>query len=261
MSGARRWAFLDLPTPHAFAHRGGATPGVENAVSQFADVERLGYTYVETDVRTTADGVAVLFHDEDAGRVTGRAGPLSGLRWADVQALAYGNGEPVARLDDVLDAFPRLRFNIDLKDEGGVRSVPDVVARTGSGRRVCVTSFSQRRVERARRHLGPEVCTGLGVGGVARLVGTGISGARRGRRAGGAGVLQVPWVLPLARRLPGVLVRLAQREGLAVHVWTVDDPAEMVAALDLGVDGLMTDQPVLLRQVLQRRGQWSGPPG
>ena len=87
MSGRPRWAFLDLPTPHAFAHRGGATPGVENAVSQFADVERLGYSYVETDVRTTADGVAVLFHDEDAGRVTGRAGPLSGLRWADVQAL------------------------------------------------------------------------------------------------------------------------------------------------------------------------------
>ena len=261
MSGRRRWAFLDLPTPHAFAHRGGATPGVENAVSQFADVERLGYSYVETDVRTTADGVAVLFHDEDAGRVTGRAGLLSGLRWADVHALAYGNGEPVARLDDVLDAFPRLRFNVDLKDEGGVRSVPDVVARTGSGRRVCVTSFSQRRVERARVLLGAEVCTGLGVGGVARLVASAASGLRRGRLGGGGGVLQVPWVLPGDRRLPAALVRLARREGLAVHVWTVDDPAEMAAALDLGVDGIMTDEPVLLKQVLQGRGQWAGPAG
>ena len=245
-----RWAFLDRPTPHAFAHRGGATAGLENAVSQFADVERLGYSYVETDVRTTADGVAVLFHDEDAGRVTGRPGPLSGLRWAEVQALSYGNGEQVARLDDVLDAFPGLRFNVDLKDEGGVASVPDVLARTGTGERVCVTSFSQRRVERARRRLGPQVCTGLGVGGVARLLATG--------RTGGAGVLQVPWVLPRGRRLPAAVVRLGQRRGLAVHVWTVDDPAEIDAALDLGVDGVMTDAPVVLQEVLQRRGQWAG---
>ena len=245
----RRWAFLDAPRPHAFAHRGGATEGLENAVSQFADVERLGYRYVETDVRTTADGVAVLFHDEDAGRVTGRPGPLSSLRWSQVQALSYGNGEQVARLDEVLDAFPGLRFNIDLKDEGGVASVPEVVARTGRGGRVCVTSFSQRRVERARRRLGPQVCTGLGVGGVARLVAT--------RRAGGAGVLQVPWVLPRGRRLPAWLVRLGQREGLAVHVWTVDDPVEIEAALDRGVDGVMTDAPAVLKDVLQRRGLWT----
>lgn len=253
-----RWAFLDLPTPHAFAHRGGATRALENALSQFADVERLGYSYVETDVRTTSDGVAVLFHDEDAGRVTGRSGPLSALRWEQVRALSYGNGEQVPRLDDVLGAFPGLRFNLDLKDEGGVRSVPEVIARTGTGRRVCVTSFSQRRVQQARTALGPEVCTGLGVGGVARLAATGMTGSRRGRRAGGAGVLQVPWVLPRGRRLPGALVRLAQREGLAVHVWTVDDPAEMAAALDLGVDGIMTDRPVVLRQILQQRGQWTG---
>ena len=252
------WPFLDAPRPHAFAHRGGATEGLENAVSQFADVERLGYRYVETDVRTTADGVAVLFHDEDAGRVTGRPGPLSALRWAEVQALSYGNGEQVARLDDVLDAFPSLRFNVDLKDEGGVASVPEVVARTRTGERVCVTSFSQRRVERARQRLGPGVCTGLGVGGVVRLLAEGASGTARGRRAHGAGVLQVPWVLPRGRRLPAAVVRLAQREGLAVHVWTVDDPGEIEAALDLGVDGVMTDAPVVLQQVLQRRGQWPG---
>jgi len=245
-----RPAFLDLPAPHAFAHRGGATAGLENAVSQFADVERLGYRYVETDVRTTSDGVAVLFHDEDAGRVTGRPGPLSALSWADVQALSYGNGEQVARLDEVLDAFPGLRFNVDLKDEGGVRSVPAVLARTGSAARVCVTSFSQRRVERARARLDPQVCTGLGVGGVALLAATG--------RARGAGVLQVPWVLPRGRRLPGWLVRRAQRQGLAVHVWTLDEEPEIDAALDLGVDGVMTDDPALLKRVLERRGQWRG---
>lgn len=250
-------AFLDTPLPHAFAHRGGAVEGLDNAVSQFTAVQRLGYRYVESDVRTTADGVALVFHDEDAGRLTGQSVRIGDLSYRQVQSLVLREGEPIARLDEVLHAFPGLRFNLDLKDEAAVRSVPPVLRRTAALSRVCITSFSQARIRRVRPLLGPDVCTGLGVGGVTRLVAHALTGTRRGQRAGGAAVLQLPWALPGGRHLPVRLVELGHREGLAVHVWTLDDRASIGAALDAGVDGIMTDDPVLLKTELERRGLWS----
>jgi len=250
-----RYAFLDSPVPIAFAHRGGARPGLENVASLFADVQRLGYRYVETDVRTTADGVPVVFHDEDVSRLTGTSARIGDLTYADVRRLQVGE-EQIEPLAAVLDAFPDLRFNIDLKDEGSVEGVPAVLARTGARERVCVASFSERRLRRARRALGPEVCTSLGTGGVGLFLLHAL--ARTGRSRQGAAALQVPWLLPGGRTLPASFVRLAHREGLAVHVWTVDDRAAINAALDLGVDGVMTDEPAVLREELVRRGLWAG---
>ena len=252
------YAFLDGPLPIAFAHRGGADGGVENVASLFEDVARLGYRYIETDVRTTADGVAVVFHDADLRRLTGDRARIRDLAFAQVRRVALRNGEQIEPLASVLDAFPELRFNIDLKDWGSVRSVPDVLARTGAYDRVCVASFSERRVRQARRALGRRVCTSLGVGGVALLLLHRLTGTPRGRRAYGAAAAQVPWRLIAGRQLPAAFVELAHREGLAVHVWTLDDSASINAALDLGVDGIMTDRPVLLKEELLRRGLWTG---
>lgn len=248
------YAFLDSPVPLAFAHRGGAAAGVENALSTFRTVERLGYRYVETDVRTTADGVAVVFHDADVGRLTGTSARLAELPYAAVRELALADGEPVAPLEQVLGCFPDLRFNIDLKDEGSVRSVPDVLRRAAAQDRVCVTSFSQARIRRARRLLEARVCTGMGIGGVARfVVGASVGWGGAGGRAA---VLQVPWSWR-GRTLPRRAVELAHREGLAVHVWTLDDRRSMATALDLGVDGVMTDEPALLKDELVARGLWA----
>ena len=249
-----RHAYLDHPYPIPFAHRGGAATGVENALSAFAEVQRLGYRYVETDVRTTADGVPVVFHDDHVGRLTGVDGRISALPLPAVRSLALSGGERIATLEEVLGSFPDLRFNIDLKDEGGVLGVPPVLARTAASDRVCVTSFAERRIRRVRRRLDPAVCTGLGVGGVALLLAGGLVGRPYGRDAG---VLQVPWSLGGGRTLPARVVHIGHAARLAVHVWTVDDPVQMRAALDMGVDGVMTDQPGLLREVLIDRGQWA----
>lgn len=245
--------FLDTPLPQAFAHRGGATDGVENALSTFEAVRGLGYRYVETDVRTTADGVPVVFHDEHAGRLTGSPARIADLPLREVRALSLAGGERVATLEEALGAFPDLLFNLDLKDAGGVQAVGPVLGRTAARQRVCVTSFAERRVRAARRVLGPDVCTGLGVVGVALLLGT--EGLHLPWR-GAAAVLQVPWVLPGGRTLPARVVQAGHRAGLLVHVWTVDDPVQVRAALDLGVDGVMTDEPAVLKQVLVERGQW-----
>lgn len=248
----REFAFLDSPTPLAFAHRGGAEAGRENVASLFEQVRLLGYRYVETDVRTTADGVPVVFHDADLRRLTGEPERIGSLTMADLRQVRLGGGEQVAPLAEVLDGFPDLRFNLDLKDAGGVRAVPAALTHTGSHGRVCVTSFSQRRIDAARRRLPPGTCTGLGVGGVARFAARGLI---RRPYAGAAAVVQLPW-LPARPALLRRALEQARREGLAVHVWTLNDAREIRAAIDLGVDGIMTDRPALLKAELQRRGRW-----
>src|SRR4029450_6384222 len=89
-SVSRDYPFLDAPTPLAFAHRGGAAEGDENTTEAFGRAMALGYRYVETDVHATADGVAVVFHDPDLARVTGNAGLVAGLRWADLTTVRVG---------------------------------------------------------------------------------------------------------------------------------------------------------------------------
>jgi glycerophosphoryl diester phosphodiesterase len=213
----------------------------------------LGYIYVETDARVTADGVAVAFHDDDLTRLAGRPGRISTLRWADVATARVG-GEPIPRLDELLGSFPGLKVNVDPKQDQVVDLVAEAIRSTGSIDRVGAGSFSGKRLARLRRHLGPRLCTSLGPLAIARLR-SGSLGIPVGRMP--APCVQVPVRGPGG--LPIVDARFiaeAHRRDMQVHVWTVDDPAEMNALLDLGVDGIMTDRPTVLKEVLESRGQW-----
>lgn len=247
------WPYLDHPGPLPIAHRGGAFDAPENTLPAFERAASLGYVYVETDVRVTADGVAVAFHDNDLARLTGRPGRISNLPWNAVAAARVG-GEPIPRLDDLLGSFPGLKVNLDPKQDAAVDLLADAVIRTGSVHRVGVASFSGRRLDRLRRLLGPDLCTALGPLDCARLRLASLGVPVR-TLPGGCVQLPVraPGGLPLVDRR---LVAEAHRREMQVHVWTVDDPAEIHRLLDLGVDGIMTDRPVVLRDVLTERGQW-----
>lgn len=252
-------SFLDAPTPIAFAHRGGAAEGDENTAEAFARAVALGYRYVETDVHATADGVAVVFHDPDLLRVTGTAGTIAGLRWADLATVRVGGAAAVPRLDDVLAAWPDVRFNIDVKADGVVGPAVAAVRSGGAGERVLLASFSDRRLAAVRELAGPSVATSLGQRGVARLRLASLPGLRL-RLPSSVVAAQVPvrsGPVPVVDRR---FVAYAHRLGLQVHVWTIDDPAEMDRLLDLGVDGIMTDRPEVLRDVFVRRGLWRVPP-
>ncbi|MGH2769880.1 MAG: glycerophosphodiester phosphodiesterase [Actinomycetota bacterium] len=249
-----RWAFLDHPGPLPFAHRGGACERPENTMAAFEHAVRLGYRYVETDVRATADGVAVIFHDERLDRLTELTGRIAERRWAELSPARVNGLEPVPRLDDLLGAWPHLRVNIDPKHDAAVAPLVEVLERTRAHGRVCVGASSDRRLASFRRLSGGWVCTSMGRAEIARLR-LASYGARPGRLA--AACVQVP---VRHRRLPVVdprFIAAAHRRGLQVHVWTIDDASEMDRLLDLGVDGIMTDRPTLLREVLRRRGQWA----
>lgn len=246
--------FLDWPGPLAFAHRGGASEVPENTMPAFEHAVRLGYRYVETDVHVTADGELLAFHDDRLDRVTDGTGAIGELPWSVVRRARVDGREPIPRFEDLLGAWPDLRVNVDPKHDAAVEPLAEVLRRTGAVDRVCVGAFSDRRLERLRRLVGGGLCTSMGPRQVARLI-----TVSRGLPGGGgltAPCAQVPANQGRLALVTPRFVAAAHRRGIQVHVWTIDDPFEMERLLDLGVDGLMTDRPQVLKDVLVARGQW-----
>ena len=245
--------YLDHPRPLAFAHRGGAGPQPENSWRAFEYAVQLGYAYLETDTRSTADGKLIAFHDAELDRVTDRAGQVSKLTWKEVSAARVHGTEEIPLLEDLIGTFPEVRFNIDLKDEGTIGPLASVLKRTAAWDRVCVTSFSGARLIAAQRSLDQPICLAVTPAAIAAMRFLGLPGKEMARRLArqGARCAQVP--RQIATR---GFIRRAHEVGLDVHVWTLNTREEIERALDLGADGVMTDDVVLLRDVLAGRGQW-----
>lgn len=250
--------YLAGPHPRALAHRGWHTAemaGLENTAAAFRRAVEEGFRYLETDVHCTADGVLVAFHDTRLDRVTDRRGQIGALTWDEVRRARIGGSEPIPRLVDLLEEFATAHFNIDAKSDAAVGPLADIVERVGAVDRVCLASFSDARLRALRARLGADAALSLGPRQVTQLV-------ARSRhlpvplRFPGAVAAQVPvraGAVPVVT--PG-FIRTAHRIGLEVHVWTINDAAEMERLLGLGVDGIVTDRPDLLREVLRRRGSW-----
>lgn len=250
--------FLEGPQPRAFAHRGwhtGDLAGCENSLTAFRRAVDEGYRYLETDVHTTADGVLIAFHDAVLDRVTDARGPVAALTFDEVRKARISGREPIPTMAEVLEACPDARFNIDPKSDAAVGPLLDLLHEARAVDRVCIGSFSDRRLRAIRGASGPALATSLGPREVGRLVQAAATGLRS--RAARAIAAQVPVRYGRVPVVTPRFVRAAHRAGLEVHVWTIDDPATMDRLLDLGVDGIMTDRPDLLRQQLQRRGVWS----
>ncbi len=250
--------YLSGPHPRAFAHRGwhtGDLAGLENTAVAFERALAEGYRYLETDVHLTADGTLIAFHDTVLDRVTDHCGSVRRLDWSEVRRARIGGREPIPTLADLLHDFPAARFNIDAKSDAAVIPLAATIRAAKAADRVCVASFSDHRLHALRALLGPQVAMSLGPRQVARLV-------ARSRlipmwaRFRGAVATQVPVRSGRVRIVTPGFVRSAHRLGIEVHVWTVDQESEMNRLLDLGVDGVMTDRPDLLRAVLLGRGCW-----
>ena len=247
------FAFLDHPGPIAVAHRGGAGVHPENTMDAFAHAVSLGYRYLETDAHLTIDGQVIAFHDERLDRVTDRQGRVEALTLREVREARIGGRGEIVVLEELLTSFPHHRINIDPKSDAVVAPLAQLLARTGAIERVCIGSFSDARIACMVELLGPELCTSGGPRAVARLRIASIGGRTK---VPSMGCVQVPTRARGITIVDARFVRAAHRRGLPVHVWTIDDPAEMNRLLDLGVDGIMTDQPEVLRTVLQSRGSW-----
>ncbi|MGH9105682.1 MAG: glycerophosphodiester phosphodiesterase [Acidimicrobiales bacterium] len=239
----------------AFAHRGGAAEAPENSWTAFEHAVALGFHYMETDLRATIDGVPVAVHDPNIERVTDRSGPVGKMTWSQLARARLADGRGIPRLEDLLGYWPQLRWNLDVKRREAVGPVVEAIKRTRSEGRVLVAAFSVRRTALARAALGPGVPTGGGRWTVGMLLAA--KALPFGHLRTRAAAAQVPVSRKGIRIVDAGFVDVCHRAGVAVHVWTINDAAEMGRLLDLGVDGIMTDRPSVLKRVLCERNQWT----
>ncbi len=252
----QRFPFLDFDGIIAFAHRGGTEVAPENTIAAFDHAVGLGYRYLETDVHRTADGVLVAFHDSGLQRFTGDDRAIADCTWKQLAEIRLpftsaggeASGHSIPTLDELFERYPNARFNIDPKADSAVSLLADTITRHAALDRVCVGAFSDARIRTIRGLLGPGLCTSPGPRTIASAV--------------------LPWPLPGTHpcvsipdivgsiRLHRRLVRRFHRQGYRIHVWTVNDETEMHRLIDLGVDGVMTDNCTLLKAVLQSRELW-----
>lgn len=241
----------------ALSHRGFALDGQENTLAAMEAAIKMGFAYLEIDVRTTRDGVVMVFHDERLERVTDGTGRVADLTASELAKVRVRGREPIPTLAEVLARWPDVKLNIDVKDDGSVQPFVDVIEAAAAHDRVLVASFSDRRRLRVLRALSRLAASsaGMAVSAMIRILAPlGLAGwiARRAR----VDCLQVP------RRYRGIpvvtepFVRRCAAADLPVHVWTINEAPEMEELLGLGVGGLVSDRADLLAQVMASRGEW-----
>jgi glycerophosphoryl diester phosphodiesterase len=246
--------------PRVLAHRGLVTPdaaahGVaENSFAAVAEAHAAGVVYVESDCHLTADGVVVLFHDEDLARVTGDPRLIADVPLRELETLMQDQGGLIT-LEQALASFPDVRFNLDVKAEAAAVPVGRSVA--AHGERVLVTSFSDRR---RRAALEAAASTGRGIppassAGTATIVRVLLALLVRSERLvaralRGVDALQIPERRGRFRVLSPRLIAAAHRHGVEVHVWTVNEPDDMRRLVAMGVDGIVTDRADVALSVL-----------
>lgn len=253
-SGLSAGGFFNSPPPRVLAHRGLALEAPENTLLAFAKAVAEGATHIETDVHESADGVAVISHDDTLTRVAGRSVRVNQLTVPELRRVDLGHGQNFPTLAEAIDAFPDARFNIDVKSAGAVQPTIDAIRSVSALDRVLVTSFSSKRRVAATKGL-PGVATSAAFSEMLQV----LTAIRLGFTARARTLLTAYDALQVPERWKGVrvvsptLLRLAHEVGVEVHVWTVNDPLDMARLYDLGVDGIVSDRADLAIKVLKIR--------
>ena len=250
-----RHPYLDNTSPIAFAHRGGTSAAPENTLRAFSDAVSLGYRYVETDVHATSDGKLVAFHDNDLQRTCGKPWKIEETDWSTLTSARINGTDPIPLLEDLLETWPELRINIDCKSDAAMQPLIDTVRRTKCLDRICVGSFSDKRLRHIHAEFGSGLCTSMGPQEVVRLVIGSTSGLPL-KPSRHALIAQVPVRQGPIPVVTSKSISRAHRLGIQVHVWTIDDPLRIGQLLDMGVDGIMSDDTRALKDVFVARHLW-----
>jgi glycerophosphoryl diester phosphodiesterase len=242
--------------PLAIAHRGGAGLAPENTLAAFDLSYALGVRYLETDVRITADGELVAFHDASLRRVTGRHRDVARTKLSTIRGLRVNGAEQIPTLAEVLDRLPHACLTVDVKERAAIAPLADLLIKSGASRRVCVAGSWDSWLAALGNRVGPELTIALGWRSLAAT----LSRLRLGRPSATpyhAGTFaHVPLRIGKVAIYADHLADRAHAIGVRIIVWTVNDPSTMHRLLDAGVDGIITDRPDLLREVMIARDQW-----
>lgn len=234
----------------------------------FSAAVEMGYRHLETDLHITYDGELVCIHDATVDRTTNGKGKVHHYTLDELQALDAGyrhgtdegfpfrgEGVRVPTLRELLVGFPEVSVVVDLKVDSLHQALADLIDELDAHERLIVGAFSDDRIGEFRKETQGRVPTSTGPVATRMWV----LASRVGRKVGGeASALQVPVQMRGVRVVDPKLVEAAHGAGLQVHTWTVNDRSEMEKLLEIGVDGLVTDRPDVLKGLLIDRGEWEG---
>ena len=264
-------SFFAVERPVIIGHRGSAGTHPENTLLSFEAALASGAQILESDIHLSRDGVPILLHDPSLDRTTDGAGDASrrtqlelreldaGTRFTDQDGKTpyRGQGVRIPTLEDAFERFPEARFNLEIKaaSQDGIRATLDLVERFDRADRTLLAAgedaiMKDLRVALAARSMQPAV--GASLGEIVAAVSSALDGSEM---PPGVMALQIPSTFadrPLATR---EFIDHAHKQGVQVHVWTINELSEIEALLDLGVDGIVTDFPGRMNDWLKRVGR------
>jgi len=237
------------------AHRGASLLASENSFDSFRKALELGYRVIETDIHGSKDGTAYIFHDSTLERLTGENLKISDLKDVDIDSLRVNTSSIIPRLSNVFEEFPKGLFNLDAKTWESTMPIANTIKNMACRSRVCIGSFNNKRIDAIIRELGAETCHSMGTSNVIKFY----FGAQLGIRQNfTAQCIQLPIKQFGISLITEKVLRYARKLGIKTHFWTINSPATMQRLIELKVDGIMTDDCVLLKIIMEKQNKWPG---
>jgi glycerophosphoryl diester phosphodiesterase len=231
------------------AHRG-STPPTENTLEAFQKAISAGVEYLETDVRLTLDGQAVLVHDEDLNRIAGVHSKVSALTLEELQRLDLPQGGKITSLQQALSTLPKARFNIDIKVPEAVLPTVEVIEQLKAHDRVLVSSFSNSTRKQALSFFSRPVATSASSSLVLKAKLLSWLGFNLDKTLQGVGALQLPTKMYGLNFKAKRFTHKVLATGTQLHYWTINDPDEMHRLIALGASGIVTDNVAMAKKVV-----------
>ena len=237
-----------------FAHRGlcfrdGKQVFDENTIEAFRLALESGAEYIELDVQSSRDGRAVVFHDENLGRVSSTTGSVSAFDINQLKQITLKHGGTISTLDEVLNSLsPEVKINIDVKNQAAITDLAVTIAKHAARDRFLITSFSEKRRKAALKAI-PVVATspsGILVLKIWLRIRLGLSVRKLLNLVN---VLQIPVSYGLIRFDSPRFIESVKRHGVELVYWTINDPAEATRLRQIGANGIVTDRSDLMTEL------------
>ena len=241
-------SYLKYDGLEVLAHRGGAEESLENTIESFEYSISLGCKYIETDVQVSSDGIPYIFHDDDLKRICGIPKKFDSLSSQEIDKINIFDVHKIPKLIDVLDVFPDTNFQIDFKTDEVVQPALDAIKKSKAFERVCVASFNSKRLKGVRKNY-PDICISMGPKEVYKTLAASFN-LYKNNIPGDC--LQIPMSYYGIKVVTKRFVNFLKLNGLKVMVWTINDVETFKFLIDLNVDGIITDRPKLLFEILKK---------
>ena len=238
--------YLKIPGVAISAHRGGSIEAPENTLESFEYAIKMGCSYIETDVQLSADGIPYIFHDDDLNRLFKKDTIFNSLYSTEIEKLKLFDSYQIPKLETALKKFPNTLFQIDIKTDEVAIPTMRVIEALNAFDRICIASFNSNRLKTVK-DMFPNTCLSMGPKEVLKLL---LSSFGIYKKEILGDCLQIPIYKYGIKLVTNRFVKYVQSVGLKIHVWTINDADTMQKLINLGVDGIITDRPKLLKDLL-----------